>query len=430
MRKIYFLPLIFLAVFVFLSLSLVVAKPTYAYDCAPDENAIICWAKKVGSDNFSKFASQNVIWIINSLIQNLSGVDVSGQIAYEPSADVTAFLGKTVTGLAFSPPPMHAKDFFVNKALTDNLLVPKSSLASGADIIKGGGPGNPEWLLDIWKLLRNLSYSIIIVIIVFTGLLIMLNYRTDPRTTLSLMDFIPKLTIGLILITFSWVLSGLFVDLTTVLVFAAKNLFFPGGFGDVTQFIGFSVAAVIILGGLGFAAFSTGVGAVVGVAGMAVAVVFLILLVAYIIGAIAAVVSLTKRWVAMVLLAVFSPIIFLWGMVPNQEEAVQSWFKSMLVSALTFPAAGVVLFIASTLVPTVPLKSFPPPPAEYPWVGGNTIFLLISPLVSVMLLFITASIPSVLEEYVDVKAPRALGDVGKQVGKMVAALPFIGGAMK
>ena len=182
---------------------------------------------------------------VNSVLHGLTGYDMSGQVAYNPNADLTAFLGKSVATLAMSPPPIHTKDFFVNKALADNLLAPKSGFAqTGGDLIKGQ-PGDP-WIFDlIWKNMRNISYSFVIVVIVLTGLLVMLSYKTDPRTTLSLIDFVPKLAMSLIIITFSWPIAGIFVDLTTVLANVGFKLL--NGYGDFNAVWIFSLGGGIAL---------------------------------------------------------------------------------------------------------------------------------------------------------------------------------------
>lgn len=384
----------------------------------------------IGSDNLSKYSMQLFGWGVNAVVQGLTGYDGSGQVAYNPNADLTAVLGKSLVTLAMSPPPIHTKDFFVNKALADNLLAPRSGFAqTGGDLIKGQ-PGDP-WIFDlIWKNMRNISYSFVTLVIVLTGLLVMLSYKTDPRTTLSLIDFVPKLAMSLIIITFSWPIAGIFVDLTTVLANVGYNLL--GGYGDFNLLLGATIGGGLVaaLGGILLTIFTAGIGVAVGVGGVVIGVILLIVGIAYIIALISAFVTLIKRWISMVLLAAFAPIIFLWGSLPNQEEALQGWFKSMLVSALTFPAAGLLLYLATKLTPTIG-KSFPIPPLEYPIIGGGSILLpLLSPIVSVVMVFMISAIPSVLEEYIDVKAPRALGDVGKQMGKMAASLPFIGSAMK
>ncbi len=379
----------------------------------------------IGSENLGKYMMQLFGWGVNSVLHGLTGYDMSGQVAYNPNADLTAFLGKSVATLAMSPPPIHTKDFFVNKALADNLLAPKSGFAqTGGDLIKGQ-PGDP-WIFDlIWKNMRNISYSFVIVVIVLTGLLVMLSYKTDPRTTLSLIDFVPKLAMSLIIITFSWPIAGIFVDLTTVLANVGFKLL--NGYGDFNAVWIFSLGGGIALtfGGVIASVFTGGWSLIATVVGLIV----LITAVAYIIAIISAFVALIKRWLSMVLLAAFAPIIFLWGSLPGQEETLQAWFKSMIVSALTFPAAGLILYLATKLTP-IAGKDFPKPPLAYPIIGESVLLPLLSPIVSVVLVFLIASIPSVLEEFIDVKAPRALGDVGKQVGKMAASLPFIGAAMK
>lgn len=78
-------------------------------------------------------------------------------------------------------------------------------------------------LLPLWTAMRNIVYLLFVLIFVIIGLAIMLRVKIDPRTVMTLQNQIPRVIIGILLITFSYAIAGLMVDGMWLLTYAGIN---------------------------------------------------------------------------------------------------------------------------------------------------------------------------------------------------------------
>jgi len=67
-------------------------------------------------------------------------------------------------------------------------------------------------LINVWAVFRNITYLIFVIAFIIIGFLIMLRVKIDPRTVMSIQNTIPRLIVGIILITFSYAIAGLLID--------------------------------------------------------------------------------------------------------------------------------------------------------------------------------------------------------------------------
>jgi len=104
-----------------------------------------------------------------------------------------------------------------------------SYLASGFGIVKpahaqASGFDNLSALIGLWKKVRDLTYLGFVLLFVIIGLGVMLRIKLDPRTVMTVQNQIPKAIIALILITFSYAIAGLLIDLMWVSTYTGINL--------------------------------------------------------------------------------------------------------------------------------------------------------------------------------------------------------------
>ena len=109
----------------------------------------------------------------------------------------------------------------------DNFLG-KSAYAQGVSF---GSENNLQPLLPMWKALRNIIYSLSAIIFVVIGIMIMLRVKISPQAVISIQNSIPKIVTSLILVTFSYAIAGLIIDISNwiqafvlVLIFNAKGV--------------------------------------------------------------------------------------------------------------------------------------------------------------------------------------------------------------
>ena len=65
----------------------------------------------------------------------------------------------------------------------------------------------------LWRVFRNLSYVSFVIVFVIIGFMIMLRAHISPQAVATIQDSIPRLVVALILVTFSYAIAGLMIDL-------------------------------------------------------------------------------------------------------------------------------------------------------------------------------------------------------------------------
>ncbi len=163
----------------------------------------------------------------NSPTRQCLGVDPkTGQIGYVSGGGVVNGLGKMI-GYLYTPPITGVE--YVNY-LAQNFGFPKPTYAQAT----GTGFMQLSPLLTLWGAFRNISYLLFVLVFVVVGIAIMLRVRIDPRTVMSIQNQIPKLVIGIVMVTFSFAIAGFLVDMMWVSTYVAVNVI--GSTDTVKQF--------------------------------------------------------------------------------------------------------------------------------------------------------------------------------------------------
>src|SRR4030042_1356718 len=107
----------------------------------------------------------------------------------------------------YSAPPISGVNYFANEIRKFNPVQPTYAQS---DTIGFTTLGPAE---SVWRVFRNASYVAFVIIFVIIGFMIMFRYRISPQTVATVQDSIPRLIVALILVTFSYAIAGLFIDL-------------------------------------------------------------------------------------------------------------------------------------------------------------------------------------------------------------------------
>lgn len=91
-------------------------------------------------------------------------------------------------------------------------LIPKTYAAEGI------GFASIKPMIEIWKAFRNVAYLILVLVLIAIGFMIMFRMKLNPQTVISLENSLPKIVISLILITFSFAIAGLLIDVMYVVI--------------------------------------------------------------------------------------------------------------------------------------------------------------------------------------------------------------------
>ncbi len=115
------------------------------------------------------------------------------------------------------------------KDLASNFGISKTSLAadkeSGNGFSEGYGFNGLMPVLNVWKIFRNLVYLFLVLLFIIIGLGIMFRLNVDARSVMSIQNQLPKIIVGIILVTFSYAIAGFIVDMMYVFMYLIYYIF-------------------------------------------------------------------------------------------------------------------------------------------------------------------------------------------------------------
>jgi hypothetical protein len=100
--------------------------------------------------------------------------------------------------------------YWISSVLQKSGLIPKSYANEGI------GFAALKPLSGVWEIFRNISYSVIVIIMLLIGFMIMFRAKINPQTIISIENSLPRIVVTLLLITFSFAIAGFLIDLMYV----------------------------------------------------------------------------------------------------------------------------------------------------------------------------------------------------------------------
>ena len=150
--------------------------------------------------------------------QSCLGVDQkTGKIGFVKNGGGAIGIMGSFIAVTFTP-PIHTVDY-VNY-ISKNFGLTKQAYAQQ----QGIGFQGIQPLMKIWIAFRNITYLLFVLVFVLIGLAIMLRVRIDPRTVMTIQNQIPKIIIGILLVTFSFAIAGFLIDFMWVFVYLVINI--------------------------------------------------------------------------------------------------------------------------------------------------------------------------------------------------------------
>ena len=146
----------------------------------------------------------------------------------------------------------------------------KDSFLGKPAYAQGAGFTGLQFLLPLWRGFRNVVYVLASIIFIAIGIMIMLRVKISPQAVVTVQSAIPKLITTLILVTFSYAIAGLVIDicnlvqgLVVALLFSingtslSDSLFsYSQWFGESSGLVGFSALGETIASWFGGNTFS------------------------------------------------------------------------------------------------------------------------------------------------------------------------------
>lgn len=239
--------------------------------------------------------------------------------------------------------------------------------------------------MPLWKTFRNISYSLMAIILVFIAFAMMFRLKISPQATVTLQSAIPSIIISLVLITFSYAIVGFMLDMVWVInnlllnVFATlfkplnnfaginfgeggSSILLSGGiitdawslFGKMFTitllpfFLGFLTILSLSIVPLGVVGFVPVAGW--GAAGVLVVIILLIFAIICLLALFRTFTTLIKAYINIVLSLIFAPFIILMGAIPGRGSIISGWFTGLIGNLLTLPVILVMILTGSYII--------------------------------------------------------------------------------
>jgi len=130
---------------------------------------------------------------------------------------VFGFITKLII-IPYSNPPASGLAW-VQSGLENAGFIPKTMAAEGI------GFAAIKPFSEIWKIFRDVSYMLLVVVLIAIGFMVMFRAKLNPQTVMTVENALPKIVISLILITFSFAIAGFLIDLMYIFIGLIVSIF-------------------------------------------------------------------------------------------------------------------------------------------------------------------------------------------------------------
>lgn len=321
--------------------------------------------------------------------------------ALHSSKSALAGINTYILAMYLNPP---ATSYIAIRDLGQTLgFIPKQVYAQGT------GFTGLQPLLLLWKSFRNIAYVLLALVMIFIGFMVMFRKKIDPKTVVTVQNALPRIVITLLLITFSYAIAGLLIDLMylmIVLVLAVigssgiqgvsatslqqdylkagfptlvGKVFDPAldmlgiGKGTGSSLSGWAKLGLNIAvpgGTIGIDAITKlfqGVGSLVGFPGASItrpASVSVLLSVifglALLFGFIRIFFMLISAYFQIIIAIIIGPLQILLGAIPG-SNGFSSWFTNLVSNLLTFPVVVILLALGGVISENIGKNMWTPP---------------------------------------------------------------------
>jgi hypothetical protein len=400
------------------------------------------------------------------------------QLGYAPEktqGGLIGFMGGQIGGM-YAPPGMTADTI---RSVATNFGIVKNVHAQED---QGYGANNLSPLSDIFSVTRNLAYMLLVIVFVLIGMAIMLRIKIDPRTVMTVQNRIPKIIVGILLITFSYAIAGFLIDLMWVTTYvsvntlteiqatspsgdvvadeitaekATRNLldspigFISGTLGiiDTVRDTGGSLGDIltnVLLSAIGIEGWKGDCGLLGGTIkacvydffhAIFVGIGWLIVLIALIVTLFRIWFMLLKAYAYLVLDVILAPLWIIAGLIPGSSLGFGSWIRHFLSHLLIFPAAVSLFLLAGKLIEIMKAQEqdggavFLPP-----LIGTTEAGRSIGVLIGLGIIFLMPELLNIIRDALKSPASKAGGTfaagIGVGAGVGIGAIKGTGGTIK
>ncbi len=377
----------------FLFLASIFSSPIFAQTTAASNSTGIDFmniqnAGKKGQTTLERWSEDSITGSSMAILKNMIGevpedfftqleqVTTTGQGKF-PKLAIGGALGKGTQMIAtlFTPPASGIQYI----ADTWGNVLGKPAYAQGY------GFNGLQFLLPLWKAARNIVYLLSSIVFVVIGLMIILRVKISPQAVVTIQSAVPTVITSLILVTFSYAIAGLLIDIGNIVlgiilsaIFNAQgkglsdniinNTIYPFDFKSLSNPTMFTlttlsfasinslVPLVLIIGLIssvivGLMTLSIGSGIILGVLGMLIILILFILIIGY--WLVMLWFGLVKTYITIILKVISAPIEIFMGTFPNSKIGFSSWLLDILANIMVFPIVTIFLVILTIITDSI-----------------------------------------------------------------------------
>jgi hypothetical protein len=305
----------------------------------------------------------------------------------------------------------------------------------------------------LWSETRNIAYLGFVVIMIVIGFMIMFRSKIGGQVVVTIGNSIPKIVVALILVTFSFAIVGLVIDLGGVLMGIIANILklkeeFVTPWNIIQLLrgtVGFTDEIYTGIGivdiALNFAAAIFGYGTDIGIGtegapfgGLFFLLTFIMILGFVTFAAIKLWFTLIKSYLIILANTVIAPISIMAGSLPGNQHITINWFKAVVRNVLVFPVAFAIINIPQYLARQGAVFSFP---ETFGYKDSPPIFLpdsyfpnLMLVAIKILAIFVAAQTPKLLASVIPPTGSKSGSDAGAAIKQSLSKVPLVGGMFK
>lgn len=306
---------------------------------------------------------------------------------------------------------------------------------------------------QVWEMFRNIAYAGFVFIIIASGFMIMFRSKIGGQTSVNIMNTLPNILIGLVVVTFSFAIVGFVLDLgrlVTALLSSYMSSALNGsgfqvtGIGDPIQMArwAFTAAspgnldpeqalAVSLTGIIGFSplGFLFGGSADVGILGwglIGILVVLVLTAIAFY-ASIRVFITLITSYIKIILDLVLGPLYILMGSLPGKQNSITDWLKRLIANAMVFPLVFFIINL-SRYIGHGGMQTGATSGIDFMSAGTAVPSgMSFNGLLAIAGYFLAASAPAIVQDLIGVEDSKGLQKALGESSKAASKIPLVGG---
>ncbi len=324
----------------------------------------------------------------------------------------------------------------------------------------------------LWGVTRNMSYLFLAIILVISGFMVMFRQKINGQVMVSIYNTIPNIIIALVLITFSFAIVGLLININTTVVYALARSFFPPEYREayfdsvggsfLSNFAIFMETAAYIISPVPAftklinklpSGLSLGVNAFVSMGFLAafaaipvLGVIFgsqtfmgpLLLLISMLITLTAAIkiyFAMLKQYFMLLLNIILMPLAIAFGALPGQGHLTKNIFLKIIKNLLSMQFitffVNLAMFLSTT--PSLNISIFK---GSYLGGGGNPALkgsgtsYIVRLYLFYYLLFFATNVPNLLDDWLKTDVAKGAEKAVQMTSQQMGKIPVLGSLFK